>query len=305
MKLGSSPPAARIECPAPAKINLFLHVIGRRDDGYHELQTVFQFLDLFDEIELVARDDGEIRRIGESTLPYEEDLVVRAAKALQREAGRRIGADLQVRKRIPVGAGLGGGSSDAASTLLGLNALWGLGMSRADLCALGLSLGADVPVFLHGHAAWAEGIGERLSSLTLPQPWYLVVAPRCEVSTARIFADPALTRDRAPQKIADLLVGGSTGTGSAPSIQALLERSANDCEAVTRTRYPEVNEVLEWLASFGEPRMTGTGGAVFLPLPRAADGHRYLAELPSRWRGFVCRGRNRSPLLDALPPEQH
>ena len=290
----------RLRCLAPAKINLFLHVTGRRPDGYHELQTVFQFLDLSDEIELVTRDDGIISRTGSSPVPVEDDLVLRAARALQRASGGKAGVDLRVSKRIPIGAGLGGGSSNAASTLVGLRRLWDVEVSDAELNDLGVSLGADVPVFLRGRAAWAEGIGERLAPLTLPRPWYLVVAPPCEVSTAQIFADPALTRDRPPQKMTDLLFGGggAPDAGSSPSIAALLARSANDCEAVTRICYPEVNEVLEWLASFGKPRMTGTGGAVFLPLRSRAEGHRYLAQLPSAWRGFVSRGLNRSPLYE-------
>ena len=289
--------------PAPAKINLFLHVLGRRADGYHDLQTVFQFLDLQDEIELIPRRDGQIRRLDASSeIPENRDLTVAAARLLQERCASRAGVDLRVHKRIPLGAGLGGGSSDAATTLVGLNSLWELGLSAEALERLGLSLGADVPVFVRGRAAWAEGVGERLYAVDLDEPWYAVLTPPCQVSTAEVFADPALTRNGAPLKIADLLAGVQPMSGRFISTRALLERSRNDCEAVTRRRYPEVAEALERLAPFGEPRMTGTGGSVFMTVERTA-GARALRDLPAGWRGFLARGLNRSPLhalLDTL-----
>ena len=283
--------------PAPAKINLFLHVLGRRRDGYHELQTLFQFLDLCDELTFAPNREGRVRRTGGNTgVPEERDLAVRAARLLREAAGVRTGVDIGIRKRIPAGSGLGGGSSDAATVLVALNRLWRLGFGLDALAGLGERLGADVPVFVHGRAAWAEGIGERLRPALLEEPDYLVVVPPCRVSTAEIFAAPTLTRDRAPLKMADFLLGGQARGATVRSILALLKGSVNDCEAVTRERYPPVREALERLARFGRPRMTGTGGAVFMPLRDAGEGEKLLLDLPLGWQGFLCRGLNRSPL---------
>ena len=284
--------------PAPAKINLFLHVLGRRADGYHEIQTLFQFLDLCDRLAFTVTRDGRIRRVhSDLDLPEDRDLAVRAARLLREARGGPEGADIMVCKRIPAGGGLGGGSSDAATTLVALDRLWGLGLGLDRLAELGRRLGADVPVFVHGRAAWAEGVGERLRPVLLDQPHYLVLMPPCRVSTAEVFASSTLTRNRAPLKMADFLFGGQPEGGQARPIPALLEGSVNDCEAVTRRRYPPVGQALERLARFGGPRMTGTGAAVFMPLAGESEGEKLLLDLPPGWRGFVCRGLNRSPLI--------
>ena len=239
--------------PAPAKLNLFLHILGRRPDGYHELQTCFQFVDLGDEITINVRGDGRIRRV--SDLPdvaEEEDLCVRAARALQTAAGCPLGADISVHKRIPMGGGLGGGSSDAATCLVALNHLWRLNWPLEDLAALGLKLGADVPVFVQGRAAWAEGVGERLTPLYPPlaplETNYLILKPNIGVSTAEVFQDPELTRNSAPITIHGFLESGGR----------------NDCLGVVRRRYPEVARAFDWLSAFGSARLTGTGACVFL-----------------------------------------
>lgn len=271
--------------PAPAKLNLFLHITGRRPDGYHSLQTVFQLLDRCDELLIEATGDGAIRRPeGLAGLAADDDLVVKAARLLQAESGCRLGAEIRVRKRIPAGGGLGGGSSDAATVLVALNRLWGLGWSRGQLATLGLGLGADVPVFVHGRSAWAEGVGERLRPVALPEAWYLVVCPDCAVSTAAVFSDPELTRNTPETTINGFLSAGGR----------------NDCEAVVRRRYPAVAEVLDWLAArpgTGRPRLTGTGGCAFLEFGSAAAAREGLSGLPERWTGFVARGLAESPLL--------
>ena len=284
--------------PAPAKINLFLHVLRRRADGYHDLQTLFQFLDLCDELTFVPNRTGRIRRVrSDLDLPAERDLAVRAARLLRESAGVRSGVDIAVAKRIPPGSGLGGGSSDAATTLVALDRLWGLRSGTDRLAELGRRLGADVPVFVRGRAAWAEGIGERLRPVVLEQPCYVVIVPPCQVSTAEIFSAPSLTRDRAPLKMPDFLFGGRPESAHVPSILALLEGSVNDCEAVTRKRHPLVGEALERFARFGVARMTGTGGSLFMPLADVEEGEKLLLDLPASWQGFVCRGLNRSPLI--------
>ena len=284
--------------PAPAKINLFLRVLGRRADGYHDLQTLFQFLDLCDELTFTPNREGRIRRVGSDVdWPEDRDLAVRAARLLQEAAHARQGVDIAIRKRIPPGSGLGGGSSDAATALVALDRLWDLRVGTERLAELGHQLGADVPVFVRGRAAWAEGTGERLMPVRLEEPHYVVVTPPCRVSTAEIFHARALTRNRAPLKMSDFPFGGRPESADVPSILALLEGSANDCEEVTRKRYPLVGRALEFLARFGRPRMTGTGGSVFMPLANKGEGERLLMDLPPRWQGFVCRGLNRSPLI--------
>lgn len=277
--------AAGSDWPAPAKINLFLHVTGRRADGYHTLQTAFQFLDLCDRLDFALRDDGRILRHG--GLPGvapEDDLVVRAARSLQRFAPPGAGADIRVDKRIPAGGGLGGGSSDAATVLVALNRLWRLGLGAGRLAALALELGADVPVFAGGRAAWAEGVGELLTPIDAPQRWVLVLEPDCRVATAEVFADPQLTRDTAPMTMADLLAG----------------RGRNDCEAVVRRRFPAVGEALDWLGRFAPARLTGTGACVFATFESRARASEVAERLPRRWRGYVTRTLNRSPLLARL-----
>ena len=287
--------------PAPAKINLFLHVLTRREDGYHELQTVFQFLDVCDEIELVCRSDGEIRRTTElDGVSPEDDLTVRAARALQAGSGTGFGADIAVRKTIPVGAGLGGGSSDGASVLIALNRLWELGLSMDDLAALGRELGADVPVFVRGRAAWGEGIGERLTPVTLPECWYLVVVPDCVVSTEAVFGAPSLTRNSAPTTIPDCFGGAGNAGERETDILHLLEQTRNDCEALVRQRYPAVEAALQWASEVGPARMTGTGAAVFVPLRCEEQARDWAERVPNSWQGFAARGLNESPALVQL-----
>ena len=269
--------------PAPAKLNLFLHVTGRREDGYHDLQTLFQLIDLRDTIGLRIREDGLIERVaGPESVPPEADLTVRAARALQQAAHCRLGASLRVIKRIPMGGGLGGGSSDAATVLVALNRLWGCGLDRAELARIGLTLGSDVPVFVHGSSAWAEGRGERLKAVELPERWYVVVHPGVSVSTASIFQAPELTRN------SPLI-----------TIRAFFESGGrNDCEPVVRTRYPPVGEALDWLSRFAPARLTGTGSCIFAACGAAAEAERIAARVPDRWRSYVARGLNVSPLYE-------
>jgi len=283
--------------PAPAKINLFLRVTGRREDGYHSLQTVFQILDYGDDIELAVRgDDRIVRRGGVPGVAPEADLTVRAARALAAAAEIGCGADIRIHKRIPSGAGLGGGSSDAATVLVGLNRLWGLEWSRRRLAQLGVALGADVPVFVYGHSAWAEGVGDRLRPVALGGSWYLVVTPSCEVATGRIFAHSTLTRNSPLLTISNSL-RRETRTG-APTLDPrnLIEQGSNDCEPVTRALYAEVDTVFEWLSRYGTARMSGTGGSVFLRCADQRSARAVLAEVPGDWRAFVARGVDRSGL---------
>jgi 4-diphosphocytidyl-2-C-methyl-D-erythritol kinase len=271
--------------PAPAKLNLFLHITGRRDDGYHLLQTLFQFLDVGDRLAFEPRDDGMIRRLGEvSGVTAEQDLVVRAARLLQQHTGTTRGADIRIEKRLPMGGGLGGGSSDAATTLRALNLLWQTAVDERQLMRLGLQLGADVPVFVHGHAAWAEGVGEQLVDVVVEEPWYVVVVPPCSVATAEIFSTPELKRDCQPITIDGFLSG----------------LGLNVCEAVVCSRYPQVAEALEWLSGFGAARMSGTGACVFVALADQQQAQQVYEDLPPSWSGFVARGLNRSPLLACL-----
>jgi 4-diphosphocytidyl-2-C-methyl-D-erythritol kinase len=275
--------------PAPAKLNLFLHILGRRQDGYHELQTCFQFVDLCDEISIEVRSDGRIRRAVEIPgLPAEADLCIRAAKALQAASGAALGADIWLAKKIPVGGGLGGGSSDAATCLLALNHLWGIHWPREKLAALGLKLGADVPVFVHGRVAWAEGVGERLTPLYPPlapkEANYLILKPNVSVSTAAVFQDPELTRNSPPITIHGFLASGGR----------------NDCLGVVRRRYPEVAHALDWLSVFGSARLTGTGACVFLACETLDLAQEIMRKVPPEFEGFLARGLNDSPLLEGL-----
>lgn len=268
--------------PAPAKLNLFLHITGKRPDGFHDLQTVFQLIDLCDDIAITVRDDGVIERTaGPSDVPPETDLVVRAARALKAESGTPLGASLRVTKRIPMGGGLGGGSSDAATTLLALNHLWSTGLTPEKLAALGLALGSDVPVFVAGSSAWAEGRGEHLTPVELPERWFVVIHPGVHVPTAAVFQAPELTRN-SPK----ITMRALSGTGG-----------RNDCESVVRARFPEVADALDWLARFGPARLTGTGACVFADFARAADAERVAARVPDRWTSFVARGLNTSPVF--------
>ena len=270
---------------SPAKLNLFLHVTGRRADGYHLLQTVFQLLDLCDEIRFTASAARAL--VLEGAVPgvaVEDNLVMKAARALAARCAPRQGAIIRLDKRIPHGGGLGGGSSDAATTLLALNRLWGCGLTSAELAGMGLALGADVPVFVHGHSAWAEGIGELLQPLDLPQRWYLVIRPGCAVNTAAIFNDRELTRDTPITTMAAFLTDGHR----------------NDCEPVVRKRYPEVDRALTWLAACGEARMSGTGSCVFAPFATESAAREAASRVPAEWDRFVARGINRSPVHEAL-----
>lgn len=284
---------------APAKLNLFLHVVGRRADGMHLLQTVFRLLDVGDEIRLVPRADGEIRLATPLPgVPPEQDLTVRAARLLHAVALERgvhpCGATIHVTKRIPMGGGLGGGSSDAATVLLALDALWGLRLPRPQLQALGLSLGADVPVFVAGHSAFAEGVGERLQPLDLPPAWYLIVAPPVAVPTAAIFAAPELTRNTAPVKISDF-------AARAVGVAELHGFGRNDLESVAVARYPVVGDVIAWLGQFGQARMSGSGASVFAAFGERDDAERVLRQVPAGWNAFVARGQDRHPLSPAGP----
>lgn len=271
--------------PAPAKLNLFLHVCDRRPDGYHLLQTVFQLLDFGDTLRFTVRRDSAIRRVTElPDIPEQTDLCVRAARLLQQETGCPRGVDIEVEKRLPLGGGLGGGSSDAATTLVALNSLWNTGLDVDALSRLGLSLGADVPVFVRGFSAWGEGVGEQLSPVELGSRWYVVVAPNVEVSTASVFTAAELTRDTPRIKMSAFRAG----------------LARNDCEPVVRGLYPEVARALDWLAQFGESRLTGTGGCVFAAFATEQEAHRVCAEVPAPWRGFVARGVDVSPLRLAV-----
>lgn len=271
--------------PAPAKLNLFLHITGRRADGYHLLQTVFQLLDWGDTVHIRLRADGGIRRSGEvAGIAEADDLVVRAARLLQAATATPAGADIRVDKQIPIGGGLGGGSSDAATTLVALNALWGCALAADELAVLGLQLGADVPVFIHGHSAFAEGVGERLQPLDLPRRSYVIVDAGVSVPTRDLFQASELTRDSAATTIAGFISGA---------------RTQNAFEPVVRARYPAVAGALDWLGQWGEARLSGTGGAVFAPV-EAGKAQAIVASCPPGMRAWVAQGVNVSPLLGAL-----
>jgi len=286
---GSDTTAASImsRCwPAPAKLNLFLHLVGRRPDGYHNLQTVFQFLDYADELDFQVREDAHISLCSNyDHIAPEQDLIVRAARKLQESTGCGQGAVITIRKRLPFGGGLGGGSSNAATTLVALNQLWGLRLETERLAALGLQLGADVPVFVRGRAAWAEGVGEFLTPIDLPEPWFFVANPGITVSTGAIFNAPDLTRTTPAITIRDFLTGAAVH---------------NDCEPVVRRTHPEVDKLLNWMEDFATVRMTGTGACCFSAYASRMQAEAALAALPEPWWGFVACGRNRSPLQDKL-----
>ncbi|WP_160285825.1 4-(cytidine 5'-diphospho)-2-C-methyl-D-erythritol kinase [Pseudomonas knackmussii] len=271
----------RLTLPAPAKLNLFLHILGRRPDGYHELQTLFQFLDHGDELHFAPREDSQIVLHTEIPgVPHDSNLIVRAARKLQEQSGCRLGVDIWLDKRLPMGGGIGGGSSDAATTLVGLNHLWQLGWDEDRLAALGLTLGADVPVFVRGRAAFAEGVGEKLTPVELEEPWFLVAVPQVFVSTAEVFTDPELTRDTPPIKVRSLL--GVDGH--------------NDCQPVVEKRYPEVRNALILLNKFTSARLTGTGACVFGSFPNQGDADKVRRQLPATLPSFVAQGRNISML---------
>lgn len=265
---------------APAKLNLFLHVTGRREDGYHLLQTVFQFIDLYDELEFTTRPDGRIHRIGGlDGIAEVEDLAVIAARRLQQAAGCDKGVDISIIKTIPAGAGLGGGSSDAATTLIALNQLWKLGLDRGELARIGLEIGADVPVFVRGENAWAEGVGEELRPIELESYHFVIVIPPIHVPTGEVFANLKLTCEPKPIKIRDFLEGNS----------------ANHLQETTCRLYPQVARVIDWLAQYGQPRMTGTGSAVFLKARSRQQAQELAGLCPSPWRAVYVRGLSKHP----------
>jgi 4-diphosphocytidyl-2-C-methyl-D-erythritol kinase len=279
--------------PAPAKLNLFLHVTGQRADGYHDLQTLFQIIDLCDELAFEIDRSGVIARVDDAAsapgplaaIPSAEDLCVRAATLLRAKAGNpALGVCIRLRKRIPLGGGLGGGSSDAATTLLVLNRLWACGLSVTQLAELGLTLGADVPVFVQGESGLGEGVGERLTALTLPERWFLVLHPGVSVPTRDIFQASELTRNSPILTIPALLASGGR----------------NDCEPVVRKRYPQVAEALDWLGRFAPSRLTGTGSCLFASFDSAAAAERVAARVPDVWRVWVARGLSHSPLQALL-----
>jgi 4-diphosphocytidyl-2-C-methyl-D-erythritol kinase len=267
--------------PAPAKLNLFLHLTGRRDDGFHDLQTVFQLLDWGDRVGLELAPSGEIQRLeGPADIDAETDLGVRAARALRQRCPGVEGVRIHLDKRIPTGAGLGGGSSDAATVLLALNRLWRTQLDLDELALLGAGLGSDVPVFVRGSSAWAQGRGELLEPLELPERWFVLLYPGVAVSTAEIFQAPELTRNSPLITIRAFFQGGTR----------------NDFEPVVRARYPEVAAALDWLGHFAPARLTGSGSCVYAAFARPADAERVAARVPDAWRSFVARGVNRSPL---------
>jgi 4-diphosphocytidyl-2-C-methyl-D-erythritol kinase len=277
--------------PSPAKLNLFLYITGRREDGYHNLQTLFQFLDYGDTILIEPRSDGVINLLTQiEGVPDEENLIVRAARLLQREAFRLgalpdgAGADLGVVKRLPMGGGLGGGSSNAATVLVALNYLWQTGLSEDQLAELGISLGADVPVFVRGHAAFAEGVGEKLTPVNPEEKWYLVAHPGVSIPTPVIFKDPELPRNT-PRR----------------SVETLLKcEFSNDCELIARKRFRKVDELLSWLLEYAPSRLTGTGACVFAEFNTESAARQVLEQAPEWLHGFVARGVNLSPLHQAI-----
>lgn len=281
-----------LSCPAPAKLNLFLHVVGRRDDGYHLLQTLFRFIDLHDTLHFTLRDDGLVRRV--DPLPgvaERDDLCVRAARRLQQETGCLLGVEIALEKRIPMGGGLGGGSSDAATTLLALNRLWQLDLPRARLMQLGLTLGADVPVFVFGENAFAEGVGEQLQPYALPDAWYVLLCPPVQVPTAQVFSHPELTRNTISMTMRALPQGQDFRAGKIPGLH-------NDLQAVACKLYPAVAQHLAWLGQFAPALMSGSGACVFAEFATEAEARAVWRQLPGTMRGYVARGLQQHPLKD-------
>ncbi len=274
--------------PAPAKLNLMLHITGRREDGYHLLQTVFQIVDYSDELSFEVTQSGDLHQVTPiAGVDAGDDLIIRAARLLQQRSGCSQGAAISIEKRLPMGGGLGGGSSDAATTLVALNHLWGVGMELGDLAALGAELGADVPVFVHGNTAWAEGIGDILQPIELQQPWYLVVKPSLEIATAQLFSDQELKRDCSAITIADFITGDRL----------------NVFTAVVKKRYPAVAEMMNLLDEFGDVRLTGTGACLFLSFETNQQATEAARQIPQQWDYFVAQGLNRSPLYRRLDNE--
>ena len=279
----------QITISAPAKLNLFLHITGQREDGYHLLQTVFQFLDYADTISLTLREDTHIVRVSDlAGVSAADDLVVKAAALLQSHCGSPLGVDISVDKILPMGGGLGGGSSNAASVLVALNHLWCCGLNQQELMDLGVQLGADVPVFIFAQSAWAEGVGECLKQIELPKKWFLVLKPKINVSTAKVFANPQLQRDCSTITIRDFLQGQTQNIG-------------NVCENPVREMYPEVDEALRDLGQYGESKLTGTGACVFAAFDNQEQAEKAFSELSTKWDGFVAKGMNQTPLKEYFP----
>lgn len=274
--------------PAPAKLNLFLRVLGREQDGYHTLQTLFQILDWGDQLRISVNDSGKISRICDvDTIPVTDDICVKAAELLQSICGIHLGADIDVKKNIPLGSGLGGGSSDAATVLVALNRLWDCGLSNRQLADIALKLGADVPVFVHGHSAWAEGRGEKLQAVSLGDRHYVLVFPGFGVSTADVFRHPTLKRDSKPLAMTP----------------KALKTDRNDCEAVAREMYPELDNIIKDLGAWGQPFMTGTGSTIFLPFNDKKSAFTAASKLKCRYNVRAVGGVDRSLLLDRLSAE--
>jgi 4-diphosphocytidyl-2-C-methyl-D-erythritol kinase len=274
---------ASLTLKSPAKLNLMLHITGQREDGYHLLQTVFQFIDLNDELTFRITEDGIIQRsLTNSSVDQEQDLVIRAARLLQQRFAVKQGVDITLQKKIPMGGGLGGGSSDAASTLMALNRLWQLGLENGELRKIGLELGADVPIFIFGRNAWAEGVGEQLEVINLQKNWYLVLHPQIFVSTGQIFSSKHLTRDSHPIKIRAFLEG----------------QGSNVCEPVACKLYPEIQHALNWLNQFSPARMTGTGACIFAAFDSVEKANSVKSQIPQQWTGYVAQGLDRNPVTE-------
>jgi 4-diphosphocytidyl-2-C-methyl-D-erythritol kinase len=288
---------------APAKINLFLHITGQRADGYHLLQTVFRLLDFYDTIQLKPTLDSAIKRVNDiSGVPAAQDLCVRAAKLLQQYSQCTMGVEIMVEKRIPMGGGLGGGSSDAATVLMALNSLWQLDLSRAELLSLGLKLGADVPFFIYGTNAWAEGVGEQLQTISLKEAYYLVLTPNVHVSTAQIFANKQLTKNAIPKTMSDFSRASNSVVPNSANDNSNTEFT-NHLEKVVCNDYPAVSACLTWLKQFGDARMSGSGASVFLEVANEKIANEIWQQKPKELlgfsvQGFVAKGLNQHPLID-------
>ena len=271
--------------PSPAKINLFLHITGRRGDGYHEIQTAFQFLDYSDSLEFQIQKSTTIKLLTPlEGVKNESNLIIRAAKCLQAHTNSQQGVKISIKKKLPIGGGLGGGSSNAATTLIALNYLWQTKLTTTKLAQLGLTLGADVPVFIHGYAAWAEGLGEELTPILPAEPWYVVIVPNCQVSTTEVFSSHELTRDCEPITISRFLSG----------------EGKNVCEGVVLKNYSAVSQAVNWLNRYGQSRMSGTGACVFADFNSQIRAQQVLENLPDHWRGFIAKGCNQSPLATLM-----
>jgi len=275
--------------PAPAKLNLFLHITGQRQDGYHLLQTVFQFIQLIDVIDFTILESGLVRRSSISLkIDERDDLVIKAAQKIKKRSGSKLGVDISVKKNIPIGGGLGGGSSDAATTLVALNELWQTGLSIDELSEIGLSLGADIPFFINGNAAWAEGVGDKLTPINLDECFYLVIYPNCSISTKAVFEASDLTRNTPRITIRDFRDGNGK----------------NDCELYVRNHYHDVTEALDWLGEYASSKLTGTGACLFAQFSDENEANEVKYKLPTKWQGYVVKGINKSPLLGRLIHEK-